>query len=135
MHIQINDRHLQQLSPSPAPIGLGELGCDRHIVENTKSAAPVGKRVVRPAGQIGPDTFARCPSHCLHSRAHRVTGPLQQSRTPWEPDFPHGSSGQRAATSRSNVIGQVGQSEFPVACAARRQQLQLGKVVGQPVVQ
>ena len=63
-------------SPATDAPNLGEPGCDRDIVENTKSAAPVGKRVVRPAGQICPDTFARCPAHCLHSRAHRVTGPL-----------------------------------------------------------
>ena len=59
VHIQIDHRHLQVRAPRPgtaAPLGLGQPGGHRHVIEYTKSAALVRISVVRATRQIGRHT-------------------------------------------------------------------------------
>ena len=87
VHIQINHRHLQSPLLLPAPLGLHQPCSHGHVVENAKTAALVGIRMVGATGQIGGNTFFHGQSGRADGGAHRAPGPLNHALGPRKTDF------------------------------------------------
>jgi hypothetical protein len=112
-----------------AILGLHQTGSNRHVIEATKTLAPIGMRVVGAPGQIDANALEESDAGCCNRGTSGAPGTFHHFGRPRKPNRTLIGLIQVATAKAANPVWVMRERQLSIGCGRRLKQFHLRQVL------